>query len=306
MKAISKFSFCIIKLLALIDKMLSVVIRIKYTPFTVFKDKIILHELKKYINEEYSSVSENIMKESKNVWVFWWQGVTDAPELISICINSMRTHLKNWELTIVDKDNYLELVELPDCIVNQFNRGAITLTHLSDIIRFQLLYKYGGLWLDATVLITSDDIEIGLEQYWTTKNEPQKISCISKARWNGAIMYTPQYHPLPKFMNKCFMMYWQYNNKIIDYFLIDYFTFLAIKYVPQFSKELEMLETNNTKVYTLEKYLNFPYDEELINKKIGNTIIHKLQRRNLHFESTETGKCTVYKFLKNKYSQYEK
>lgn len=41
---------------------------------------------------------------------------------------------------------------LPNFILKKFENGYISITHLSDIIRVLLLYNYGGLWIDSTVL----------------------------------------------------------------------------------------------------------------------------------------------------------
>ena len=40
--------------------------------------------------------------------------------------------------------------------MEKFSRGYISRTHLSDMIRLNLLYLYGGAWLDATVLVSND------------------------------------------------------------------------------------------------------------------------------------------------------
>jgi hypothetical protein len=47
-----------------------------------------------------------------------------------------------------------DYVSFPDFILKKWKQGVITNTHMTDLLRLELLIKYGGLWLDATVLCT--------------------------------------------------------------------------------------------------------------------------------------------------------
>ena len=46
------------------------------------------------------------------------------------------------------------LVSFPQHIVEKFNAGKISPTHLSDLLRLELLINYGGVWIDSTVFCT--------------------------------------------------------------------------------------------------------------------------------------------------------
>lgn len=48
-------------------------------------------------------------------------------------------------------NNYHEYVTLPDYVVEKQKKGNISLTHFSDVLRFTLVYEYGGIWFDATI-----------------------------------------------------------------------------------------------------------------------------------------------------------
>ena len=62
----------------------------------------------------------------------------------------------------------MEYISFSDVIVQRFNEGKITLTHLSDILRAKLLYQYGGLWLDATYFISDERFEKIFEKNFYT------------------------------------------------------------------------------------------------------------------------------------------
>lgn len=86
-----------------------------------------------------------------NVWVFWWQGENKMPQLVRQCYTSLKNRLIGKKIILITKDNIKEYCTFPDYIFEKYKDGKITLTHLSDILRFDLLSHYGGLYTDATV-----------------------------------------------------------------------------------------------------------------------------------------------------------
>ena len=80
------------------------------------------------------------------VWVCWWQGADTAPELVKICIDSIQKHIPKEKavLRLITLENCMEYVTFTDAIIKKFQEGKITLTHLSDILHAELLYRYGG------------------------------------------------------------------------------------------------------------------------------------------------------------------
>ena len=102
---------------------------------------------------------------SSPIWTCWWQGKNFAPELIKACWNSWKLHVPlEMEIVVITKDNYSEYIEIPEYVLDKVNNGSISLATLSDIIRHSLLYKYGGMWLDATIYM-NDDIPIDVFEY---------------------------------------------------------------------------------------------------------------------------------------------
>jgi hypothetical protein len=83
----------------------------------------------------------------KTLWILWYQGYSEAPPVVKKCIDSWVRENSNWQIVILDKSNigdYFE-VDIPE---GKF--ASLSLTKQSNIIRLQLLSKYGGVWADAT------------------------------------------------------------------------------------------------------------------------------------------------------------
>ena len=94
----------------------------------------------------------------KIIWWSWLQGENEAPELAKVCLESLRRNFPDYKIVIVTNDNLDNYVKLPQTILDKFNAGWIKGAHFADIIRLNLLAKYGGVWIDATVFCTDNSL----------------------------------------------------------------------------------------------------------------------------------------------------
>jgi hypothetical protein len=80
------------------------------------------------------------------------------PQLVKLCNKSVKKYIPKdiAELHFICKDNLANYLDVPDYIWKKHEEGKISTAHFSDYIRVSLLAKYGGLWLDATIFVTSD------------------------------------------------------------------------------------------------------------------------------------------------------
>ena len=109
--------------------------------------------------EEINRTDSEIKHEKeKVVWVLWYQGIDNAPQLVKNCYKSMQDKLKGYEIRLLDENTWSDYIELPEYIIKKFKEGKITHAFLSDLIRLELLIKYGGTWMDATIMCMSDDV----------------------------------------------------------------------------------------------------------------------------------------------------
>ena len=85
----------------------------------------------------------------KTIWIFWYQGISNAPFVVRGCIDSWVKENPGWEVVVLDKDNLAEYVVL--ALPNE-KLADISLTKQSNLVRLQLLSQYGGVWADSTTL----------------------------------------------------------------------------------------------------------------------------------------------------------
>lgn len=105
----------------------------------------------------------------KRIWVYW-DNPNDMPPYIGICLATMRRNTKGWEFNLVTDENLFDW--LPDMrkdlhkVVNAKRPGLSgrhTVVHQSNYIKASLLYKYGGIALDADTIVMP--MWNGIEKY---------------------------------------------------------------------------------------------------------------------------------------------
>jgi len=191
---------------------------------TILGFKIKYNYLKKYLyilnNIPKIEVPENA-KQSDFVWSMWWQGEDNAPEIVKICLKSIRKYYP--QLIVIDENNYKNYIELPDYIEEKHKNNTFTNTHFSDIIRVFLLQKYGGTWIDATAFLSDYIPPVILKQnfyIFTNWNEGNIRSWFIHAK--------PE-HYIMNVMKKFFEEYWKYENSLLNYYLFHNFFELCTK-----------------------------------------------------------------------------
>lgn len=265
------------------------------------KTKLFLEKrYKRLINEYDKNYDGNCIHEQSNkVWICWFQGIENAPDIVQICYNSLKKNLIGKEIIVITADNISEYVTFPDYIKDKWDRGIITHTHMTDLLRLELLIKYGGTWIDSTVLCTRDISKI--PEYYLNSNlffyqtlKPGRdghttvlSSWFMSATTNNRVLMATRY--------LCYE-YWKKNNDMVDYFLLHDFFQLALEYYEE--DWHAVVPVSNSTPHILLLRLFDRYDENLLNYIIDQTPFHKLSYK-FNDEQKEKEE-TFYKYLLEK------
>lgn len=209
--------------------------------------------------------------ENAPVFVFWWQGLDGAPDIVKSCIASMRRHIGSHPLVVITRDNVRDYVDIPAYIYEKVERKIITLTHFSDILRFALLERYGGLWLDATIMITRDiDEDVFHSRFFTEKakltHEDDAFRFIGAPYWNGYLVGGHKGLTFFSLMKNLFFDYWKHNDIQLDYFLIDdYMAWLAME-SPHVASMLATSDSHVDELYFLAGSLSRTFDDSFLSE----------------------------------------
>lgn len=276
------------------NKCLLAVFANKWKHFNIEK---YLYKKLKFIVKNYSDrerFSEFNNEYEKIIWTMWWQE-NEMPEEIKICLRSIKKFSADYKLVVITRNNVNKYVSLPDCVKNKINLGMITYTHLSDIIRVYLIKNYGGLWLDSTIFVSREiPKKIFDYAYYTNKLNPEETSCISKKRWAGYILAGKPNNIYCCFMLDCFYKYWETEETLIDYFLIDYLTDIAYNNLTEFKILYDELEQGSEMIDQLEIICNNPYEPQILLSLFESNTFFKLQRRNIHKKYDANKNITFY------------
>ena len=111
------------------------------------------------------------------IWICWWQGVENAPEIVKACVDSIKRNAGNCEVICITEDNYREYVLFPDYVEKKREAGIISKTISSDLLRMCILARYGGIWIDSTFFCTGCCFESYMKlPLWSIKR-PDYLHC---------------------------------------------------------------------------------------------------------------------------------
>ena len=213
----------------------------------------------------------------ERIFTIWLQGEDNAPAIVRACLRSIR-HNCRQELTVIDERSLQDWIILPDYIMEKWKAGKIRAAHFADICRVELLYRYGGIWMDATCFATSP--------------VPQQITdedffiYLSGSRLKG--MYS--------FVQNCFFRakkgnyllgawrdsifrYWAAEDSIIDYFAHQLLFKVTVGKNPDARRLFEgMPHIVQDPTHTVwEEYRDRPFDRETFDRLTAGAFFQKTE-----------------------------
>ena len=239
---------------------------------------------------------------SNKVWWCWLQGEENAPEIQKICLDSLRKRLTDREIIIITKNNLFEYISFPKYIIDKYNKGYISNTHFSDLIRLELLINYGGTWIDSSVLCTNYDKKLFNKKLFVYKNY-NNIWFANRSKFNQEPMIADNWfitseirNPILIAVRDMLLKYWKKHNSTVDYFIFQYFFTLIVEY--KYKEEFEEIETIPHIIPHLlqNSYLD-KYDENKFNDILKSSSFHKITNK---VENELIKKDSFYYLLINK------
>lgn len=212
---------------------------------------------------------------SNKVWVCWLQGMEHAPQLVQTCYRSLEEHMTDREIILLTEDNYRAYVQFPEHIQSKIDRGVITRTHMSDLLRLELLLNHGGTWIDATVLCTGSNIPAYMldSDLFMFQNLKPGLDGDS-TRISSWFMTACTNHPILRLTRSLLYEYWKDHEDMVDYFLIHDFCELAIETYPE--EWAKVVPFSNATPHILLLRLFEKYEEEMWTAVRTMTPFHKL------------------------------
>lgn len=119
-----------------------------YSYIIIFLIVIICFLLNMYF---FGHTIENFQENNipKKIWTFW--DSPNPPKFVNECIQTWKKYNPDYEIILLNKENVSKYLPEVDFSKIKHIHGSST-EKFSDMVRLQVLAKYGGIWSDASIL----------------------------------------------------------------------------------------------------------------------------------------------------------
>lgn len=189
--------------------------------------------------EKYKLQPKKEFPNGKIIWQYWGQGLDEKelPKVVQICFESVDRYKGEYQVVRLTDDSIKDYIDLPEFVYEKMQNPAFNRVFFSDLLRLALLQVYGGVWLDATILLT-DKIprSYGELDYFVFQRDEHAEN---KRHWRASYAYYWNWNPRFRvnFLSSIFfakketvvvsslldlmLYYWRTQDVIIDYFFFQ-------------------------------------------------------------------------------------
>ncbi len=229
------------------------------------------------------------------VWVMWLQGYENAPDIVKKCIATQKKNLPDKKFIFLDDTNIDSYISLPKYVLEKRKKGIIENAHYSDLVRNEVLIKYGGYWIDSTVFITDnnlfkeiEDLPLFMLSYYYFGFNPEIMEL------NNWFIYSCTNNNMLCLLQKMLLEYWKDYDYTANYFIYHIFESIVNDY---YKEEFEAIPIiSHVPSHVLATYIYDRFDKKKYDLLLKSTGIHKLSTR---FEKERLGKGTFYDVVIN-------
>ena len=261
--------------------------------------------------EKYNIQPKKDLKNKKIIWQYWAQGIENAKDTAKLCFASVDKYKGDYEVIRITDENIDEYLDLPEFIKEKRKNPDFRPVFFSDLLRVVLINVYGGIWFDASILLT-DEVPTKYEDYdffmfsrdtnsinkdWGKGDQHFYFSWREefKVKHLSSIMYGYEKSELSSVMLDLLLYFWKNEEKIPHYFFFQ----IMINEL----KDMNVIDFNfpvedDTLPHLLQTKMSKKFKHEEYQYIINHASLHKLS---LHEELKEKdifGNLTYYGFFK--------
>ncbi|MGC0298011.1 MULTISPECIES: capsular polysaccharide synthesis protein [Streptococcus] len=223
------------------------------TKYYDFRRKILLDFVLKLRKEAQLVDSSNEKEEEttefpKIIWTMWQQGEAQMPETVQASMKTIKDFAKrnDCEFYLLTDENLADFINIPIDITEKYKKKELSAAHYSDIIRFSLLYQYGGIWMDATLFVSPyATLEMFEGDFFTLNHpplQPEKMErTVGDFKWAGFFLAGKKGKPYFKHIRDLYLYYVRKYPVFIHYLMMDYFILSEYQCNPYFENLVDRL-----------------------------------------------------------------
>ncbi|MFD1574963.1 capsular polysaccharide synthesis protein [Agromyces cerinus subsp. nitratus] len=229
-----------------------------------------LDEIRARAADPVRSDSPMSADEHPPVFTYWHQGFREAPALVRRCHESMKQHTAPGRLHELDASNVSFYSHLPAQVIRDVGTNY---THLSDLIRLDVLSRFGGVWLDATCLLTGDAINsepsLTRQEFFVFNYSGPRIGTWFMASRPGAYSTV--------MLREALLLWWERERRLLDYFQLHYTHEMLYWFDERFAAEWDASEHRHPRAaLAVQGALHAPNHGGLFERLLTDSWVHKL------------------------------
>ena len=227
----------------------------------------------------------------KIIWQFWGQGwdFEKLPDVVKISYKSVEKYKKDYEIIHLDMNNINDYLEIPAYILKKVENKKMGFAHFTDIIRLALLYNYGGVWIDATILLTDylpqeyfemdyfmfqrdDNLENkkdweDYDDFYFSWNNEMKVRVLN------SIVFAKKNNEIIKTLLDMLLIFWEHNDLVPNYF---FFQVLYTELIENYYKKKQCKIVSDTLTHELIRVWFDKFSQEKLDEITKRNNVHKL------------------------------
>ena len=250
--------------------------------------------LKEYFTNKIETEQINPKKTFNNekiIWQFWGQGwdFEKLPDVVKISYKSVEKYKKDYEIIHLDMNNINDYLEIPAYILKKVEDKKMGFAHFTDIIRLALLYNYGGVWIDATILLTDylpqeyfemdyfmfqrdDNLENkkdweDYDDFYFSWNNEMKVRVLN------SIIFAKKNNEIIKTLLDMLLIFWEHNDLVPNYF---FFQVLYTELIENYYKKKQCKIVSDTLTHELIRVWFDKFSQEKLDEITKRNNVHKL------------------------------
>ena len=213
--------------------------------------------------------------EPRRIFSLWLQGEEQAPPLVRACLDSIRRNA-DAEFVLLDEHTLFDRIDLPEAVLRKWREGKMKPAHFADVCRLELLYRYGGVWMDGT-----DYLDAPLPAWlWESDFFVYRGGDRLQGAYSGiqnCFIRAAKGSYLLQVWREAVLAYWEQENSAVDYFVHQMLLGAVVDAHPRAAAlfaEMPALNQDPTHVLWYD-YADRPFDEALLHDVCAKALFQK-------------------------------
>lgn len=260
--------------------------------------------------DKYQIKPKKDLNNRKVIWQYWAQGIENANDTAKLCFASVDRYKGDYEVIRITDDNLEDYLELPDFIAEKRKNSVFKPVFFSDLLRVALINVYGGIWLDASILLTEtipaqySDYDFfmfsrdpnSVNKNWGTGDKHVYFSWRDtlKVKYLSSIIYGRASSKLSSIMLDLLLHFWKTEEAIPHYF---FFQIMINELREVGVVDFDFPVKDDTLPHLLQFKMKEKFDHSEFEAIKAQASMHKLSLHDTLKEKTLLGDLTYYGYL---------